>query len=53
MNQKIEIGKRELLLKLLNQEIYEFCKDCPAWSGSDCTRNPYTDGCLKNNVGEK
>nr|DAM56603.1 MAG TPA: hypothetical protein [Caudoviricetes sp.] len=28
---------------------YEFpeCQDCPAWSGSDCTRHPYNEGCLK------
>ena len=38
---------QESLLKLLNQEIYEFCKDCPAWSGKDCTRHPYEEGCLK------
>ena len=39
---------QEGLLKLLNQEIYEFCKDCPAWSGKDCTRHPYEEGCLKD-----
>ena len=22
------------------------CSKCPAWSGTDCTRNPYEDGCL-------
>lgn len=28
---KIEIDRgQESLLKLLNQEIYDFCKDCPA-----------------------
>lgn len=28
---------------------YDFpeCLDCPAFSGTDCTRNPYTEGCLK------
>lgn len=54
MNKSVEIERgQEGLLKLLNKEIYEFCKDCSAWSGSDCTRNPYTDGCLKDNkVGE-
>ena len=40
---------QESLLKLLNQEIDEFCKDCPAWSGKDCTRHPYEEGCLKDN----
>ena len=44
----IEIDKKELLLKLLDKEIYDFCHDCSAWSGSDCTRNPYTEGCLKD-----
>ena len=30
---KIEIDRgQEGLLKVLNQEIYDFCKDCPAWS---------------------
>lgn len=45
----IETGDKELLLEFLNKEIYDFCKDCSAWSGRDCTRNPYTDGCLKDN----
>ena len=40
-------GSQKGLLKALNQEIYEFCKDCPAWSGKDCTRHPYEEGCLK------
>ena len=22
------------------------CKNCPANNGSDCTRDPYEDGCL-------
>lgn len=30
------------------EEIKAFCKDCPAWSGTDCTRNPHTEGCLKD-----
>ena len=25
-----------------------FCSGCTAWSGLDCTRNPYTEGCLKD-----
>lgn len=29
-------------------EIMQFCSGCPAWSGSDCTRNPYTEGCIKD-----
>ena len=28
-------------------EFVELCRDCPAWSGSDCTRHPYNEGCLK------
>ena len=28
------------------------CRNCTAWSGTDCTRHPYTQGCLKdeNNI---
>ena len=36
------------------QKIDEFaeCRNCTAWSGTDCTRHPYTQGCLKdeNNI---
>lgn len=43
--------KGEIIMKdektLLN-EIKEHCGDCEAWSGTDCTRNPYTQGCLKD-----
>lgn len=37
------------LLKEYEELLDEFadCKTCSAWSGSDCTRNPYTEGCLK------
>ena len=24
------------------------CRNCSAWSGTDCTRLPYTQGCLKD-----
>ena len=24
------------------------CSDCPAWSGIDCTNDPYLDGCIKD-----
>ncbi len=34
--------------KNLVQEAERECGDCLAWSGTDCTRNPYTDGCLKD-----
>lgn len=29
------------------KEEFPDCQDCSAWFGSDCTRNPYTEGCLK------
>lgn len=32
----------------IEQKIKEECGDCKAWSGTDCTRNPYTQGCLKD-----
>lgn len=31
----------------------EKCRKCPAWSGTDCTRNPYTEGCLDDKVNLK
>ena len=34
--------------KTLLNEIKKQCGDCEAWSGTDCTRNPYTQGCLKD-----
>ena len=51
---KIEIDSgQEGFLKLLNEEIYEFCKDCPAWSGKDCTIQHYEEGCLRNKINYK
>lgn len=51
MDKEIKIKRgNENLLKLLNQEIYDFCRDCSAWSGTDCTRNPYKEGCLKDQL---
>ena len=32
---------------------FEECRKCPAWSGTDCTRNPYTEGCLDETVNLK
>ena len=32
---------------------FEECGKCPAWSGTDCTRNPYTEGCLDDKVNLK
>lgn len=31
----------------------EKCRKCPAWSGTDCTRNPYIEGCLDDKVNLK
>ena len=33
-------------------KIKEYCGDCRAWSGTDCTRNPYAQGCLKEKIEE-
>ena len=41
----------EIIMKNVNElmnEIEEHCGDCEAWSGTDCKRNPYTQGCLKD-----
>lgn len=32
---------------------FEKCRKCPAWSSTDCTRNPYTEGCLDDKVNLK
>lgn len=32
---------------------FEECRKCPAWSGTDCVRNPYTEGCLDDKVNLK
>ena len=37
----------------LMTDIEKKCGDCPAWSGTDCTRNPYTEGCLKDEPKEE
>ena len=29
---------------------FEECRKCPAWSGTDCTRNPYTESCIDDKV---
>lgn len=33
-------------------DVFAECRNCTAWSGTDCTRHPYTQGCLKdeNNI---
>lgn len=49
-------SENERLNKAINsvRKIDEFakCRDCTAWSGTDCTRHLYTQGCLKdeNNI---
>ena len=47
-------GIAEALYNAGYRKIDEFakCRDCIAWSGTDCTRHPYTQGCLKdeNNI---
>ena len=49
-------SENERLNKAINsvRKIDEFaeCRNCTAWSGTDCTRHPYTQGCLKdeNNI---
>ena len=46
---KIEItAPQEKDFETIMSEIKEKCGDCEAWSGTDCTRNPYTQGCLKD-----
>lgn len=35
-----------------NDEFAE-CRNCSAWSGTDCTRHPYTQGCLKDETNVK
>jgi len=44
----------EVLYEAGYRKIDEFaeCRNCPAWAGTDCTRHPYTQGCLKdeNNI---
>lgn len=35
------------------KNLKSFVKKCSAWSGSNCTRNPYTEGCLKENKKSK
>ena len=34
------------MIKNNNKKLFKKCKKCSAWSGLDCTRNPYTEGCL-------
>ena len=34
----------------LLEGVKEKCEGCEAWSGTDCTRNPVTEGCLKDQM---
>lgn len=34
----------------LLEGIKEKCEGCEAWGGTDCTRNPITEGCLKDQM---
>lgn len=40
------------MAKKMIKKIKEYCGDCSAWSGTDCTRNPYAQGCLKEKIEE-
>ena len=45
----------EILYNAGYRKIDEFaeCRNCSAWSGTDCTRHPYTQGCLKDEINVK
>ena len=48
---KAEIKHLNTIVERLDE--FEKCIKCPAWSGTDCTRNPYTEGCLDDKVNLK
>lgn len=48
---KVEIKHLNTIVERLDE--FEKCRKCPAWSGTDCTRNPYTEGCLDDKVNLK
>ena len=48
---KAEIKHLNTIVERLDE--FEKCRKCPAWSGTDCTRNPYTEGCLDDKVNLK
>ena len=48
---KAEVKHLNTIVERLDE--FEKCRKCPAWSGTDCTRNPYTDGCLDDKVNLK
>lgn len=43
-----EKEKDNAIIYKLMGKIKSFCLGCEAWSGTDCIRNPYTEGCLKD-----
>lgn len=45
----------EILYNAGYRKIDEFaeCRNCSAWLGTDCTRHPYTQGCLKDETNVK
>ena len=48
---KAEIKHLNTIVERLDE--FEKCRKCLAWSGTDCTRNPYTEGCLDDKVNLK
>ena len=51
LNYEKNYEKGVMIMKNVNElmnEIKKQCGDCEAWSGTDCTRNPYAQGCLKD-----
>ena len=48
---KADIDRLNTIVERLEE--FEKCRKCPAWSGTDCTRNPYTEGCLDDKVNLK
>ena len=46
-----DIDRLNTIVERLDE--FEKCRKCPAWSGTDCTRNPYTEGCLDDKVNLK
>lgn len=49
MLRELAITRFELIAAFRAKDKFAECQDCPAWSGSDCTRHPYNEGCLKEN----
>lgn len=47
MVRELAITRFALIDAFRAKDKFSECRDCPAWSGSDCTRHPYNEGCLK------